>query len=366
MSNQPIAQIATPDPWLVAANGVFYLTFTLANRISIWQSPKMEDFHQPRKQIIWQPPEGAPWSKDIWAPELHWLDGRWYIYATATRPGLGNSGHRTIVLRSSNADPMVASAWEFLGPVKGLPEQFSIDATVFSINGRDLYICWSGWPPGDNSDTQQNLYLTKMVSPIEAVDHKHLKPACISKADRPWERFENNRRGINEGPTWLSLPNGAFTGIVYSGHASFTSEYKLGLLRLNSLQADPMDPKSWTKRPTPLLANDRSMPGPYAPGHASFLQSPQPGDSRVFCIYHGTDNWGEGFKNRKARIMVMSPEVFAHDARPMCCSNRPNTGIWNGYPGSSSSGGGPAPQAQQGNRHSDPMQKIMGKLKKFL
>lgn len=373
MSNKPIGKNATPDPWLIGANGVFYLTFTLANRIEIWESPLMEDFFNPRKTVVWHPKKDSPWSADIWAPELHSLNGIWYIYATATQPGAGLKGHRTIVLRSSHHDPMEQSAWEFLGPLKGLPEQYSIDATVFSINGQDLYICWSGWPPGDNSDTQQNLYLTQMVSPEEAVDESIMRPALISNADQPWERFSGGKRGINEGPTWLNLPNGAFTGIVYSGHASFTSEYKLGILRLVAPNADPMNPRSWEKRLVPLLVNDKSMPGPYAPGHASFLLSPHPGDNRVFCIYHGTDNWGEGFKNRKARVMALSPEQFSPNAKPVCCSNASHNPHWAGgvagYPGSSNLEAMPKVEQkidQAASKAPTPVQKALDKVKKFL
>lgn len=329
MSNKLIVKSDTPDPWMIESNGVFYLTFTLANRIEIWESRSMEDFFEPRKTVVWRPQHGSPWSADIWAPELHSIDGVWYIYACACPPGAGNKGHRTIVLKSTHHDPMDQSGWQFLGPLKGLPDHFSIDATVFKPNGRDLYICWSGWPPHDSSDYQQNLYLTKMVSPEEAVDHSKLSPVCISCADRPWERFDGGKRGINEGPEWLNVP-GVFTGIVYSGHASFTSEYKLGLLRLVSPNADPMNPKSWEKRPTPLLFNDKANPGPYAPGHASFIVSHHAGDDRIFCIYHATDSWGEGFRNRKARVMAMRPEAFKPDAQPLCCSHDPHDPAFKG------------------------------------
>lgn len=332
MSNKAIASVDTPDPWIIAANGLFYFTFTLANRIEIWSSPELENFFHPQKTVAWQPEKGAPWSTDIWAPELHFIDGNWYIYATATNPGKGLASHRTIVLRSSHQDPMEKSGWQFLGPVKGMPDAYSIDATVFSLNGRDQYLCWSGWPPGDNSDTQQNLYVAQMVSPEEVVSESILPPLCISKPDLPWERFENDKRGINEGPTWLRLPSNVFTGIVYSGHASFTSEYKLGLLALVSTDADPLDPKSWVKRQVPLLMNDKSMPGPYAPGHASFLTSPTPGDARVFCIYHATEKWGEGFGNRKARVLALEPHMFHANAQPVCCSNGSQNPLFQGHP----------------------------------
>lgn len=53
MSNRPICGTDTPDPWIVAAHGKFYLTFTLGNRVEIWQSPHLEDFRDCQKSVIW-------------------------------------------------------------------------------------------------------------------------------------------------------------------------------------------------------------------------------------------------------------------------------------------------------------------------
>ena len=363
MSNRTIASVDTPDPWMIAHDGVFYLTFTLGNRISIWKSPNMEDFHDARKSIIYKPEPGSPWSKDLWAPELHRLNDAWYIYATAGHPGQGNEAHRTILLRSQNPDPMHIPSWNFLGPLKGMPEWRSIDATVFHTNPQDLYICWSGRGDINDPSSQQNLYVKQMVSPEEVVPEHVMKAVCIARPDQDWERFDHGKKGICEGPTWLNLPGGAFTGIVYSGHASFTSHYALGLLRLVRADADPLDHNSWVKRRQPLLMNDQSRPGPYAPGHASFIHDPRPGFASVFCIYHATENWGEGFKNRKARVMYLGPDTFRPDSRPVCCSYGP------GHPPQ-----GGQPQAQEGghhgqdeNRKEHPTEgKIMDKLKKWM
>ena len=196
MSNQPIANCDTPDPWLIASPltpNTFYLTFTLGNRIELWSSSNLESFHNATRSTIWQPPPGSPWSADIWAPELHYLFGSWYVYAAGAPPDQGNKGHRTIVLRSNSQDPMDASAWMFEGPLRGLPQdQWSIDATVFSIDHgqpgmkdqqRRWYVCYSGWPLGDQSDTQQDLFLAKLANPLE-VEHGSL--VCISKAELEW------------------------------------------------------------------------------------------------------------------------------------------------------------------------------------
>lgn len=307
MSSRPICNVDMPDPWMVAANGGFYLTFTLGNRVEVWMSHSMEDFHNCRKTVVWQPPAGAPWSADIWAPELHYLNDAWYIYTCAAPPGVGNVGHRTVLLRTRLPDPMDAAGWQFLGPIPGMPDQWAIDATVFSPDTRELYCCWSGWPPGDHSDTQQDLFLIKMWGPERAVEGSAV---CISRAQLPWERPDGGRRGVNEGPTWVDSP--AFRGIVYSAHGSWTSEYKLAVLAF--VGGDPLLPNNWVKRSTPLLVSGPVGQGPFGPGHASFIRSPNPGDPRLFCIYHATEKEGEGWKNRKARVCCLGPESFWNNA----------------------------------------------------
>ncbi|RCI16638.1 hypothetical protein L249_2570 [Ophiocordyceps polyrhachis-furcata BCC 54312] len=312
MSNSVICgECDTPDPWITAVNGMFYFTFTLANRVEIWASSQLENFEGCQKAVIWQPEPGSAWSADIWAPELHRIKGRWYVYTCGAPPEVGNAGHRTLVLESDREDPMDVSGWKFLGPLKGMPDQWSIDATVFSINGDDLFICWSGWPPGDNSDTQQDLFVASMASPVEVVGDTM---TCICHASKAWERPDDGTRGIAEGPTWVDFAG--FRGIVYSAYGSWTSEYKLGLMALEG--NDPLRAKSWSKRSAPLLMSDKDHGGPFGPGHASFLPSPY-NDGRIYCIYHGTANYGEGWGNRKARVLSLGPEMFAQDADPVCC-----------------------------------------------
>lgn len=53
MSNRPICGTDTPDPWIVAVHGKFYLTFTLGNRVEIWQSSQLENFWDCQKSVIW-------------------------------------------------------------------------------------------------------------------------------------------------------------------------------------------------------------------------------------------------------------------------------------------------------------------------
>lgn len=316
---------------MVAAQGRFYLTFTLGNRVEIWASHELENFRNCEKTVAYKPAPGTTeWSADIWAPELHYLGGKWYVYFCAAHAGEGNKSHRTTMLRSNSQNPMDAGAWEFLGPMKGLPDHWNIDATVFSLNANpnDLYCCYSGWPLGDDSDTQQDLFLIQLSTPEQAIPETL---TCISRASLNWERLEGGRRGVNEGPTWLNLPG--FQGIVYSANGSWTCDYKLAIVRYNG--GDPRDERSWEKRPTPLLESDSNGPGPFGPGHASFIASPYAGDPRVFCVYHATARPDDGWNNRKARVLCMGPEIFQPHAQTIRFNTvmEPTTAPRGPYPG---------------------------------
>jgi len=228
--------------------------------VEIWCSQELKSFRACQKSCVWRPSPGSPWSTDIWDPELHNLNGTWYIYFAGAHPKEGNPSHRTLILRSTNPNPMDASSWQFLGPLRGVPDHWAIDATVFTLHN-SLYCCYSGWPLGDNSDTEQDLFLIRLLSPEEA-DHSTL--VCISKPTLDWERLDN--RGVNEGPEFLSTPE--FTGIIYSANGSWTNKYKLGALQL--VGPDVMSPGSWRKLERPVMMSDpNEKHGPYGPGHAS-------------------------------------------------------------------------------------------------
>ncbi len=118
---------------------------------------------------IWTAPTTGPYSKELWAPELHFLDGRWYVYFAADDGN--NHNHLTYVLESANADPL--SEYKLNGPLKtgegpnaDSPNIWAIDMTVLS-HSAGRYAIWSGWDaPGTD---QQYLYIAKMKSPTELV-----------------------------------------------------------------------------------------------------------------------------------------------------------------------------------------------------
>src|SRR5687768_12095640 len=92
------------DPWVFQNDSIYYYTHTLGNRINLWTTTSMSKLGTAASMPIFTPQVGTANSQHIWAPEIHQLDGKWYMYYTA---GSGpDSMQRTWVLENSNADPL--------------------------------------------------------------------------------------------------------------------------------------------------------------------------------------------------------------------------------------------------------------------
>lgn len=59
------------------------------------------------------------------------------------RPKEGSRSHPTLIPQSSNPNPMDASSWRFLGPLRGMQDHWAIDVTAFSLqNSLLLLLFW--------------------------------------------------------------------------------------------------------------------------------------------------------------------------------------------------------------------------------
>lgn len=104
------------DPWMYKhTDAKYYFMITLGNRLELWASDTMTGVGKGERKTIWIPPVSGPRSKDIWAPELHHIQGVWYIYFTAS-DGTGDPGRCIYVLENISRDPM-QGIWEEKGAV---------------------------------------------------------------------------------------------------------------------------------------------------------------------------------------------------------------------------------------------------------
>lgn len=273
-----------PDPWVTQKNGTYYYTYTQGSRLVILETKNMSELASAKRYEVWTPPAGTMYSKNVWAPELHEINGKWYFYFAADDGA--NANHRMYVVENSSPTP-VEGIWEFKGKVADPSNQWAIDGTVLSHNGQ-LYMLWSG---GNAGAPPQNIYIAKMSNPWTISGEK----VMIATPNYDWEKKGNP---INEGPQVLINPQGRVF-VVYSGSGYWVDGYCLGLLSLKE-NGDPMVAADWTKDPTPVFSMKASSSA-YGPGHNGFFTSPNGQENWI--IYHARTfaNGGEN-NGRNPRI----------------------------------------------------------------
>ena len=264
------------DPWVVRHDGWYYLVESRDNAIYIHRSQKLTEVRSAPGVRVWQPSGG--WNRmHIWAPELHLIDGRWYIYYAAGAAGPPFVHQRSGVLQSTTDDPMgsyLDRGMLYTGDdvAAGTENIWSIDLTVARI-GDQLYALWSGWPENRTTDrTPQYLYMARMSNPWTISSDRVL----ISSPAEPWEL--GSELNLQEGPQFLRRDDQLF--IIYSTRESWLREYRLGQLRLRSAGADPMTVGSWIKS-GPVFTGTENV---YGVGHASFTKSPD--GKEDWIVYH--------------------------------------------------------------------------------
>ncbi len=264
------------DPWVIKKDSFYYYSQTLGNRVAIWKTKTMSALASATMGTVFTPTAGTSNSSNIWAPEIHFINNKWYIYYTA---GSGpDSTQRTWVLENSNADPL-SGQWTDKGRIYASNADFwAIDGSVMEYNGSNYFI-WSGRPVTNVQN--QNIYIAKMTNPWTLQS-----PAVmISKPELTWEVQGGP---VNEGPEQLQKDGKNY--IIYSASGCWTDDYALGMLTLKP-NGDPLNAADWTKEAQPVFSK-RTQGNAYAPGHNSFFKSPD--GTEDWIIYHANTNSGEG------------------------------------------------------------------------
>ena len=294
-----------PDPWVTYRNGNYYYMNSMGNKLVLWQTKNMALLKDAPHKTIWTPPATGLYSRDIWAPEIHFLRGKWYVYFAAD--GGNNNDHRIYVLENSSADPMQGS-WEMKGKVSDATDKWAIDASVFEYNGQ-LYMIWAGWQ-GDHNG-QQDIYIASMKDPLTISGER----VRISSPTYEWEKQGDLNDpnvphvNVNEGPEILKHGNKLF--LVYSSSGCWTDNYNLGMLVANA-GGNLLDSASWKKQPEPVFKQSPEN-GVYAPGHNSFFTSPD--GKKYYILYHANDHPGDGCGNK--RSPRMQPFTWDKEGMPV-------------------------------------------------
>lgn len=295
------------DPWITFHNGKYYTCKSAGRSIVVTESRFMT--RPERTEVVWHAPKEGWNAFNVWAPELHFVRGKWYIYyAAAPKHGTPYFRQRAGSLECNTplgqyTDKGIMNAGD--DPDDPSTNVWGIDMSVFEHKGQ-LYAVWSGWEKQrDNAQTAQHTYIAPMRNPYTLG-----KRVLISKADQPWELGE--MFGLQEGQA--ALKNGKDLFIMYSTRGSWTHYYRIGYLKLTR-GADPLKPESWTKSPGPVFQGTETIHGV---GHASYTKSPDGKQNWIF--YHTkktkSHNWDRNVRLQQFTFDAHGNPYFGEPQEP--------------------------------------------------
>ncbi|MDB4892437.1 MAG: glycoside hydrolase family 43 [Gemmatimonadetes bacterium] len=293
------------DPWVVKQGGSYYYIQSISNGIWVAKSNTLSGVIAAPPAKVWAPADTG-WNRtNVWAPELHFINGRWYIYYAAGVSGPPFLTQHAGVLQSAGTDalgPYTDKGMLYTGDSlgTGTGNRWAIDLTVSQLGGQ-IYAVWSGWANNASTDkTPQQLYIARMDTPTSIATNRVLLTAPTAS----WER--GTELDLDEGPEFIQ--HGADVFIEYSTRESWLKDYQLGQLHLQSAAADPMNAASWTKT-GPVFSGNAAV---FGVGHASFTTSPD--GSEDWIVYHSkistTPGWDRDIRMQKFTWSASGEPVF--------------------------------------------------------
>ena len=247
------------DPHLYYHDGWYYLLFTTGDGVWVRKHQNAHEVGNAPGVKVWG------WNHEIrghvWAPEIAYLNGRWYIYASGSLdPHQFNM--RMFVLEGNDQNPQ--GGYSYRGLLSNDP---AIDESVWQDPATgQIWMTWSQWAP------EQSIFIARMDSPVRLSGHR----VKISEPNNGWERIG---WPVNEGPAFL--PYGNKMHIVMSVNGCATADYSLATLTADA-GADWMNPGAWRKSPGYVFTK-KPEAGVYGPGHHSVFKTPS---GEYWLAYH--------------------------------------------------------------------------------
>ncbi|KAL5529831.1 hypothetical protein ACEPAF_6088 [Sanghuangporus sanghuang] len=216
---------------------------------------------------------------NVWAPELHQIDGNSHIYYTAGV--IANINNQHINVLQSGSNPMDPYTWR----TSIIPDIWAIDATVANLAGS-----WYIFYPAFSSNNLQGLYAVRMSNPW-------IVTGSYSLISEPTLSWETEGMPVNEGPA--VLVNGSRVWMRYSASYCW-----------------------WTDG-----AN-----GDYNPGHDGFFTSPD--GSMTYKLYHASETSDVACDG--TRRTFAQPVYWHTDGSPNFGGPRPISDLFSAPPGGGS------------------------------
>jgi len=297
------------DPYItLGSDGYYYFTASYPmygsndsegyDRVILRRATTIEGLADAEEITIWNQADSDDTFKYIWAPEIHEINGVWYVFYTGSVESSNVWAIRPHVLRCTGDDPYT-DEWENLGvmvPMEGDTFSFtgfSLDMTYFEVDGRG-YVIWA------QTSGNSNLYIAS-VDPNQPWILTS-KPMLLTQPEYYWEEV---LIPVNEGPAVLIHDGKVF--VTFSASAT-GPEYCVGLIYADAT-ADLLDSSSWTKLAEPLLTSE-DLVDEYGPGHNSFTVDSE--GNYVFVYHSRTKECYEGECGYSSYDSLYDPCRSAH------------------------------------------------------
>ncbi len=284
------------DPYVCFVDGWYYFTASVPayDGIILRRSKTLAGLAEAEEKYVWKKHETGIMSANIWAPELHYLFGKWYIYyAGGEVDNIFNI--RPYVLECQGPDPY-NDEWIEKGKMQRADddifsfEAFSLDATIFENKGKYYYV----WAEKVSVGPQiSNLYIAEMESGCKLKTVQVL----LTTPDYDWERIDF---WVNEGPAVIEHDGKLFLTYSASGTGAC---YCVGMLTAD-VDADLLDPLSWKKERYPVLKTNDELEI-YGPGHNSFTVDEDGNDIMVYHARKESVIEGDPLYNPNRHAMLM-------------------------------------------------------------
>ncbi len=267
----------TADPHVTRYGGYYYHCYEAGDGVYLARAKNLWEIGEGEKCRVYTVPDAAGYT--AWfAPELHLLDGNWYIYAAPLVDG--ERLHTMCVLERKGEDPF--GPFQSLGIIKGLEGEWSIDGTLLEHEGNRWFI-WTKC---------KEMFMAKMSSP-DSIEKPFIS---VMKPELP---FETREGLVNEGPAILRH-NGKIH-LVFSANDSRYDEYCLGVMTFCG--GDISDMQNWTKHNRAFFEKTEDI---FGPGHCSFTTVTEDGREADYIVYHANLESGSGWHGRS----VWAQEIF--------------------------------------------------------
>ena len=292
------------DPWVTLVNGNYYYSASGCGvaTICVKTAKTLTGLASAPWVGVWNSPTSGPNSGDVWAPELHFVQGGWYIYYAGDAAGV-NDTHRLFVLQADGVNPLGSYSMGNTGAPNGQLSESSnnwaIVPDVFVGADNQLYVVWS-CTNFNTAKFPQATCLAGMSDPL----HVNSNTVQISTPTRAWEL---RTAPIQEGP--VGFTHNGRTYITYSASASWTdNDYAVGLL--SNSDGKLLTAGSWSKA-GPIFDHHGTA---FGTGSVAFIASPD--GSEMWNFYHGIDSLScnPSYNCRDIRMQKMA---WAADGSPL-------------------------------------------------